>query len=287
MLKILVFFLIWFLGKSVSLLEAALLLFNSTSTTIKPHENPKPTDTSAEVQNFESTTNKPNEKDPWSLDLFENAKSTTTTSDTNVIKTTPAAKIQLKEPKIVRSLSQPQIINNTNQRFALFNLGKLSDKRIRPESFEQEQLASDFYLYSLVWACVVMLFWKNLMLLPILPIPILIYTIKRVGSYLGVWGVLSGYCVVLSGHFVRWCSERIDALAPVPIRGLYRILRTVNASLKDSIRNSIDTVSSCVVIFALLIFVVCASIFFVFQVSSTSSMIWNAKLILSVNVFFY
>lgn len=187
------------------------------------------------------------------MDLFQDLKTTTS-------ETIEKPKIILKEPKIVRSLSQPHV--TTSQRFTIFNLRE----KKRPEVLQEAQNASDFYLYSLVWACVVMLFWKNLMLLPILPIPILIYFIKHIGLYLGIWGVLNGYYVVLKGHLVRWSSERIDAIAPVPIRGLYRILRTINASLKNSIKDSIDSVSSCVVIFALLVFVVCASIFFVFQV---------------------
>lgn len=174
----------------------------------------------------------------------------------------------------MRSLSHPHV--NTNPRFSsafgIFNVAQKTEKK-KPESLEDTQYASDFYLYSLVWACVVMLFWKNMMLLPILPIPILIYFIKHVGIYLGIWGVLNGYYQVLRGHLSRWCTERVDAIAPVPIRGLYRILRSINASLRNSIKESIDTVSSCVVIFALLIFVICASIFFVFQVKHHFSLL--------------
>lgn len=245
-------------GESVSLFDVAFLVFNNRSSTQeKPHEEIKPDDNTENPQNLEAQSTKTKQKDPFSLELFENKKSSTNITDTN-----PTVHY-LKQPIITRSLSQPHV--TANQRFTLFNLYQKPVTK-RPENLEDEQYASDFYLYTLMWACVIMLFWKNMMLLPILPIPILIYFIKHVGWYLGIWGVLSGYYAVLREYLVRWSNERIDALAPVPIRGLYKTLQTINSSLKDSIKNSIDTVSSCVVIFVLLIFVICASIFFVFQV---------------------
>lgn len=245
-------------GQTISLFDAAFFIFNNDCI----NSSEEPNKTKLEIQNIQSQQTKTKEKDPWSLDLFEDVKTTTNDSIlSNPQK--PAVTKLIKEPKIVRSLSQPHV--NTNQCFALFNLRQRAEQK-RPEVLENKQYPSDFYLYSLVWACVIMLFWKNLMLLPILPVSILIYFIKHVGSYLGIWNILQGYYIVLREHLVHWCSQRIDAIAPIPIRGLYRIMQTINTSLKNSIKDSIDTVSSCVVIFALLIFVICASIFFVFQV---------------------
>lgn len=60
--------------------------------------------------------------------------------------------------------------------------------------------------------------------------------------------------------------ERYDALVPIPIRGLCRITVKANTALKNGIKDSIDTVASCVVIFGLIIFVVCGSIFIAIQV---------------------
>mgnify|MGYP005983690431 FL=1 len=63
-----------------------------------------------------------------------------------------------------------------------------------------------------------------------------------------------------------WCNERHDALVPVPIRGLYRVVHKINTFLKTSVKESIDTVASCVVILGLIIFLTCASIFIAVQV---------------------
>lgn len=239
-----------------------MLIFNNQTCRI-----PETNKSQSNTDTVEDNKTEIKRKDPWSLDLFSTTPAATTATvaeSASIKKDSEEHKIKQKEPKIVRSLSQPHV--NTKQRFTLFNRFQSIEKQQRPENLIEEQNASDFYIYTLIWACVIMLFWKNMMLLPILPIPILIYFIKHIGLYLGIWGILNNYYTVLKEHLVCWSCERIDAIAPVPIRGLYKILQKFNASLKNSIKDSIDTVSSCVVIFALLIFVVCASIFFVFQV---------------------
>lgn len=107
-------------------------------------------------------------------------------------------------------------------------------------------------------------------LLPLLPLPILFYCIKRAGVYFGLWAWLETSFATGMDVISQWCYERHDALVPVPIRGLYRVIHKVNSFIKTGIKDSIDTVSSCVVIFGLIIFVTCASVFIVFQVSFTS-----------------
>lgn len=107
------------------------------------------------------------------------------------------------------------------------------------------------------------------MLLPILTIPVLIYLVKHLGIWLGLWDRLYEYYDKASSFLVDWCCERIDAFIPVPIRGLYKVTQFVNQSLKIYIKDSIDTVASSVVILGLMIFVVCASIFIALQVSNS------------------
>lgn len=131
---------------------------------------------------------------------------------------------------------------------------------------DTETYESTFYLYSVLWACVVMLFWKNVMLLPLLPVPILFYIIKHIGFYLGLWSYLYEKFHDVFKVLSAWCEQRHDALVPVPIRGLYRVVHKVNTTLKTGVKDSIDTVASCVVIFGLIVFLICASIFIALQV---------------------
>lgn len=232
------------------------------------------------------------EQDPWSLDLFTELKPPkpdsnlsnaslliTNQGDVHVIpqKHLPSSSLNTEtkklEQKITRSISQPQVNTSPYVRYpsGLFKLYR-KEQRQRPESLEETQYASDFYLYTIMWACVVMIFWKNMILLPILPIPIFIYVVKHIGLYLGVWNILGEYWVKIRQSVSHWCSERSDALVPLPVRGIYKVTKSVNVTIKKSTKESIDTVASCVVISALIIFVICASIFFVFQVGMCESL---------------
>lgn len=166
-------------------------------------------------------------------------------------------------PKIKRSLSQPSVSSVHRARYGILNW----KQNANPLALDKlNQSNSHFYLYSVLWACIAILFWKNVMLLPILPIPIIIYIIKHLGIYLGVWDWLLSYWRKIICVFTTWFNDRYDALVPIHVRGLCKVTYNINYKLKQAIKESIDTVSSCVVIFGLIIFVTCASIFIAIQV---------------------
>lgn len=273
-------------------MESVMLIFNGNEETLSETPSPeastgdkavlstKETETSDKsTANFpkpESTNNDDTKQnqDPWSLDLFSDVKPRTMEANKGKIQVLSASGVEgvgrhakRLESKITRSLSQPHVYTSPYLRYrsGLYNLYRKASIR-KPQNLEETQYASDFYIYSLIWGCVIMVFWKNTMLLPILPIPILIYLIKHVGLYLGIWSTLYGYWCKVREVLYSWCSERTDALLPVSIRGLYRATQKANVALKNIIKDSIDTVASCVVILALMVFVACASIFIIFQV---------------------
>lgn len=230
------------------------------------------------------------DKDPWSLELFDDGPpvpADTGLSNASVIITNQGIHlIQQKKPTITeilnkpkrtkiphvlqRSLSQPHFANSVAQihKGTILSLGrKLSLNYSRSSLIDVETYESTFYLYSVLWLCIIMMFWKNVMLLPLLPIPILFYVIKHLGIYLGLWSYLYEKFKSIFDSVASWCQERHDALVPVPIRGIYRVIHKANSILKNGIKDSIDTVASCVVIFGLIVFLICASVFIAVQVS--------------------
>lgn len=241
-----------------------------------------------------SEISKNSKTDPWSLELFEDISrkpkyetdktlpldNTSTPVDTarnTGLLITDKGKIHVLTKsksntnlrhRFQRSMSVLNVPTQMNlkSRVKLLNT-RLAGGNRRRSTFAPIEYASDFYVYSLLWACGVMIIWKNLMLLPILTIPVLIYLVKHFGIWLGLWDRLYQYYDQASSFLMGWCCERIDAFIPVPIRGLYKVTQFVNQSLKIYIKDSIDTVASSVVILGLMIFVVCASIFIALQVS--------------------
>lgn len=224
---------------------------------------------------------KTSKKDPWALDLFEIEKPTNPMTNTGLLISNQGIHViqkpkhlqpyALKENKrLKRSISQPQFFSKPKT--SILNLGrKISLSKNENAIIDDEKYESTFYLYSIMWACVVMIFWKNSMLIGLLPVPILIYIIKYSGYYLGLWSFLHERSQYFLNAMSDWCQERHDALIPMPVKGLYRITDKINNCLKGGIKESMDTVASCVVIFGLIVFLICASVFIVLQVMNRVS----------------
>lgn len=248
-----------------------------------PEDSQSPSeDISEEVENVEEGT-KPDSGDKdggdktddiWNLELFENKpKSEPAWSGSDADKTklrktielpqavVPKTKIHHLKPQ--RSLSHPSPMS----RFARLPPSLLECTRRLSLKPDPESFASDTYLYIILWACGALIFWKNITLLPLLPLPIIIYIMKHFGIYLGLWQWIGTQFTTLGNTVYDWCAARYDALVPVPIRGLYKISLKMNRCVKDGVRNSIDTVSSVVVILGLIVFMICASVFFAIQVN--------------------
>lgn len=183
----------------------------------------------------------------------------------HLVKTEGTAK--KPRPTFQRSLSQPQFAPGRFRKSNLLHISRKINLKNSVQNLNETSYESSFYLYSVMWLCLVMLFWKNIILLPLLPLPILYYIIKHTGVYLGLWSYLSDKLSMLFDNVCEWCMDRHDALVPVPIRGLYKVMHKINATIKSSIKDSIDTVASCVVIFGLIVFLICASIFTALQVN--------------------
>lgn len=207
----------------------------------------------------EDKTMKDVNKDPWKLELFEKEKESEAKDKVSIPE---PVKRDVSKLKLQRSLSQPFSLTQLNLR-KNYNNKSLPNN---DSSNNDQSNASDLYIYSLPWACCAMILWKNISLLPLLPLPILIYMLKHLGFYLGIWQWVMIQLESVSKIVGDWCSERFDALVPVPIRGLYRGIVKFNGSAKENIKDSIDTVSSIVVILGLIVFVTCASVFFAIQV---------------------
>lgn len=225
------------------------------------------------------------EKNPWSLELFEeepesnlgNASVLITNQGIHLIqepKKPTLSGIPVKpsianvKSKLQRSASQPHFSNCPMKKDTILKLSrKMSFNYSSTSLIDVEMYESTFYLYSVLWLCVIMIFWKNIFLLPLMPILILYYVIKHTGIYLGLWSYLYERCRGALEVVEIWCQKRHDALVPVPIRGFYHIVHKINQLVESAVRGSMDTVASCVVIFGLIIFLICASVFIAAEVS--------------------
>lgn len=148
----------------------------------------------------------------------------------------------------------------------LFTTMQQQKSRQQKSFASSESTGSDKYLYGVLYACFVMILYKNSWFLQLCPIPIFIYIVKHTGRYLGIWSLLMAQMGILRSHLLNWCSRRQNALFPAPIVGLFKLGATVNESVMETMRGSVDSAASVVVIFGITIITISASILLAIQV---------------------
>lgn len=125
---------------------------------------------------------------------------------------------------------------------------------------------SDKYMYGVLYCCVGMLLWKQKWILQILTLPIVYYVLKQIGRYFGFWATIVGKIEKILDILKNWSNERHQALVPAAARGLYKVYFIVDRKLTAALRGSVDAVATIAVIFGLLIFTFCSSVFITIQV---------------------
>ncbi|KAK6635529.1 hypothetical protein RUM44_000781 [Polyplax serrata] len=126
-----------------------------------------------------------------------------------------------KKPSLLRSSS------DNMEKLDLFTTlnHQLSVKGLTLESSHKNTGTeeSSKYIYGVIWSCVLMMIWKNLWIVQLLPIPIAIYFIKHLGLYFGFWGLLSTQLCSLMGNITPFIKARQSAIFPPPIQGLCKV----------------------------------------------------------------
>lgn len=137
---------------------------------------------------------------------------------------------------------------------------------VRPTSLkstppESDKITSESCLYVLGWTCLAVFIWNHMWLLHFLPVTIFVYIIKNLGHYFGVWKWVSNKFDQLFSSLAGWASTRRDALCPTFVAGLLKIQSSLRRQILLSLRDSVDSAASILVILALLIFLLSTTIF--------------------------
>ncbi|OAD60397.1 hypothetical protein WN48_05696 [Eufriesea mexicana] len=143
----------------------------------------------------------------------------------------------------------------------------INEEKLRMSiDIDNDKVDTDKYMYGALYGCIGMLLWKHRWMIYILIIPIAFYIVKQLSSYFGVWKLVKNQYNIIIQIIKTWCINRHQALLPANIRGLYKIGIIIDEKLTKALKASIDSVVTIAVIFGLLIFTTCTSIFITVQV---------------------
>lgn len=128
---------------------------------------------------------------------------------------------------------------------------------------------SDAYLYALVWSCFLAQIYIRPHLLYLLPIPISFYLMKWLFRAIQDTELFSYY----SNEVGNWIEERKEAIWNPIFCFVYEYLLVSDKVLSRTLRKSVDSLSSIVVIFGLILFLIFATIFLTFQIYHESALL--------------
>ncbi|CAK9299072.1 unnamed protein product [Gordionus sp. m RMFG-2023] len=163
-------------------------------------------------------------------------------------------------------------VNNMieNEHKILNEIKNITDKS------EQQAWDSNRYIMFLLWCCLFIEFYKWVLL--ILPLSILIAIIRRIGYHFGVWTIIYDRTY----NSLSRCQNLKDnlkdfrlALINTPIKGVYELFLTLDRMIISSIRNSIDTATTVLLMFFTFITLLSLGIFLSFQIYQESAHLVN------------
>ncbi|KAG6455461.1 transmembrane protein 245 isoform X2 [Manduca sexta] len=183
---------------------------------------------------------------------------------------------------IQSSPRHPKMLYKTRTLSAL----PLSNTKMKPESrffvslkhrsLDENYMKTNFdndeetalYFKLLFFGCLCMLVWKHIWLLPVMLFFLAIHIIKKLLDYFGVWLFFENQYNNVTGKLKSWWNDRQSALVPAHIRGIGKMISIFNARARDVAYSSVDTVSTCIVIVGLILFVTIATVFICIQIYS-------------------
>uniref|UniRef100_A0A1B0D6D9 Transmembrane protein 245 n=1 Tax=Phlebotomus papatasi TaxID=29031 RepID=A0A1B0D6D9_PHLPP len=127
---------------------------------------------------------------------------------------------------------------------------------------------SDLYFKFLFFACGGTIIFRNMWLLVFSAVPIFMHFSKEALASTGSLAYVSEKAIRIQTAIENWISERYTAIFPICLPGIIQINRKVHRCLRDSLKSSVDTMSSIAVIVLMLVVVISAGVFLAVQIYS-------------------
>ncbi|KAJ0173563.1 hypothetical protein K1T71_010712 [Dendrolimus kikuchii] len=234
---------------------------------INNHENTttedKPEITQADTSEQESTP----EKDSPSPTTPETIPKRGSWTGNDPVQSSPRHAKMLYKTRTLSALPLSNIKFRPETKF----LGPLKYRSL-DENYIKNNFGTDeetaMYFKFLFFGCLCMLVWKHIWLLPVMLFFLAIHIIKKLLDYFGVWLFCENQYNAAMVRVKTWWSDRESALLPAHIRGVTKMMSICNASITEMAYSSVDTVSTCIVIVGLILFLTVATIFICIQIYS-------------------
>ncbi|XP_033125437.1 transmembrane protein 245-like [Anneissia japonica] len=129
---------------------------------------------------------------------------------------------------------------------------------------------SNQYIISLVWMCVLLKLWMHMWWLQLLPIPVLVWVLKRLVTETGALDFTKQKVRQRWSTMQEWVQDREDALVPHYIRGILSLCLKGDKKLITILSGSLDKIISIFIILSVFVSVVIAAFLVSIQIQQES-----------------
>ncbi|XP_069952847.1 transmembrane protein 245 [Cherax quadricarinatus] len=139
----------------------------------------------------------------------------------------------------------------------------------------EEENGSNVYLKGVFVACVLVELWQHNYFLPLLPLAIIYYFVKKIASRYLAWSLKNGNAVsnivtAARTSVMNFAEARRSAFLPPPIKGVIKLLVRTDHQLVVALSSAVDAIVTLLLILAVIIFAVTASVFLAVQIQGES-----------------
>ncbi|XP_071941813.1 transmembrane protein 245-like [Antedon mediterranea] len=142
-----------------------------------------------------------------------------------------------------RTVSAPEVTNNYN-----------SDGACKTKKHKRN--LSMQYIISLVWMCVLLELWMHMWWLQLLPLPVLVWFIKRLVTETGALDFFKQTIHQRWNTMRQWVRDREDALVPHYVRGLLSLFLQGDKKMISILSGSLDKIISIFIILSVFVTVI-------------------------------
>ncbi|XP_012161452.1 transmembrane protein 245 isoform X3 [Ceratitis capitata] len=130
------------------------------------------------------------------------------------------------------------------------------------------QHLSDIYFRCLFYACIATFLYRNVWMFILAAIPISLHLLYTLGNVTGFTAFIYGKINEAYDQLKSWAIEHHSAVLPLCLPGVLELNYKINAIIRNSLKSSVDLVTSILMIILMLLIIVFLGVFFCVNIYS-------------------
>ena len=137
--------------------------------------------------------------------------------------------VEVKRDDVALNVSTPKFQSGLTRLLRSRIVASALSSLPTPSTTEQNKTSnpssSNRYILRALWACLAVELWRHMWLFHFVPIPLVYFMIKALGTYFNIWGFLYVYKTKLIHCVSCWFVDHKDQIFPNPLQRIHKVKR--------------------------------------------------------------